>query len=66
MNGNREHSINTSSDRLGGVSSVPEALNNSRCGKCNKLLFKGEVKKDYIEIKCRRCGYINLFGSLSK
>ena len=29
-----------------------------RCGKCNKLLGKGTVRN--FEIKCPRCGVINL------
>ena len=34
-----------------------------RCKKCNGLLFKadGQIREliGYIEIKCRKCGYIN-------
>jgi len=64
MNGKKEHSINTSSNHIGEMYFVHKSLNNSRCKKCNKLLFKGKVNKDYIEIKCLRCGHINIFGSL--
>lgn len=28
----------------------------TRCKKCARLLFKGEVKK--IQIKCPKCGYV--------
>ena len=30
-----------------------------RCKKCNALLFKVIGKFEIIEIKCRKCGYIN-------
>ena len=30
-----------------------------RCKKCNALLFKIIGKFEIIEIKCRKCGYIN-------
>ncbi|MFV0421179.1 Com family DNA-binding transcriptional regulator [Oleidesulfovibrio sp.] len=29
-----------------------------RCGQCNRLLAKGDVRE--LEIKCRRCGTMNL------
>jgi len=28
--------------------------------KCHKLLFRGDIR--YVEIKCDRCGHINVFG----
>lgn len=32
-----------------------------RCVKCNALLFKkmGKISNVHIEIKCRKCGYVN-------
>lgn len=32
-----------------------------RCTDCQKLLFRGVLKKAVIEIKCIRCKKINLF-----
>jgi len=32
-----------------------------RCGKCKALLFKGvQLHKSFIEVKCRRCGTLNI------
>ena len=30
-----------------------------RCKKCKRLLYKGLVKQGVIEIQCRACGFIN-------
>lgn len=39
-----------------------------RCKKCNKLLFKGVLKKDSeVEIKCPRCGVVmHIIGEIDK
>ena len=34
-------------------------MNNYICSNCNKLLFRGKVKDDVIEIKCSKCGCLN-------
>lgn len=35
------------------------ALKDVRCGKCQKLLFRGDMRG---EIKCPRCGKMNRWG----
>ena len=35
-------------------------LKEYRC-ECKKLLFKGSLSDAVIEIKCKRCGKVNLF-----
>ncbi len=32
-----------------------------RCKGCEKLLFKGILVESEIEVKCKRCGKINVF-----
>lgn len=32
-----------------------------RCKKCNKLLFKENIKSGKVEIQCQRCKTINEF-----
>ncbi|MCA9325677.1 Com family DNA-binding transcriptional regulator [Candidatus Saccharibacteria bacterium] len=39
------------------------SLNDRRCEKCNKLLFKGLLGMGVLEVKCPRCGNINLLHS---
>jgi phage FluMu protein Com len=39
-----------------------DTLNEYRCNNCGKLLSKGNLKECTIEIKCRRCGEIKVFG----
>lgn len=38
-------------------------LDEQRCEKCSKLLFRGMVGLGFIEVKCARCGHINLLNS---
>jgi phage FluMu protein Com len=38
-------------------------LDEQRCEKCSKLLFRGMVGIGFIEVKCARCGHINLLNS---
>lgn len=35
-------------------------LKNFFCGNCNKLMFKGSINDAHIEIKCTKCGSINV------
>jgi len=35
-----------------------------RCCKCNRLLMKGKV--EYVEVKCPRCGSMQIFESDNK
>jgi phage FluMu protein Com len=38
-----------------------------RCSKCDKLMFKGVLIDSKVEIKCKRCGQINLYtGELAE
>ena len=30
----------------------------TRCKKCSRLFFRGEIKVGAIEIKCPKCGYV--------
>ncbi len=32
-----------------------------RCTSCHKLLFKGLLVESEVEVKCKRCGNLNLF-----
>lgn len=36
---------------------LKKTMNDIRCKKCGALLLKGEIVK--VEIKCRKCHYIN-------
>lgn len=45
--------------RLGKAVATGVALKDVRCGKCQKLLFRGELRG---EIKCRGCGHMNRWG----
>ncbi len=36
-------------------------LKDFRCADCQKLLFRGGIRRALIEIKCARCKKINLF-----
>ena len=39
-------------------------LDEFRCGDCGALLFKGmHLQKSFIEVKCRRCGALNINAS---
>jgi PAS domain S-box-containing protein len=38
-------------------------LDEKRCEKCQKLLFRGLVGIGFIEVKCTRCGHVNLLNS---
>ena len=40
-------------------------LNEYRCN-CGKLLFKGDLKKCRVEIKCKRCSQIKVFDFYAK
>lgn len=31
-----------------------------RCVKCNRLFFRGKMDKAEIEIKCPKCGYVQI------
>ncbi len=36
-------------------------LKHIRCKKCGRLLFKGRIER--IEIKCPKCGYVQIIDS---
>lgn len=37
-----------------------------RCQKCEKLLFKGVLVDSEVEVKCKRCSFVNQYqGELS-
>lgn len=38
-------------------------LKDFRCADCQKLLFRGVIRRALIEIKCTRCKKINLFAA---
>ncbi|MBI4250323.1 Com family DNA-binding transcriptional regulator [Candidatus Uhrbacteria bacterium] len=35
--------------------------NEYRCKECSKLMFKGMLSDSEVQVKCRRCGTMNLF-----
>ncbi len=37
-----------------------------RCQSCNKLLFKGNIEKGVVEVKCDKCGTVNVAGATVK
>ena len=39
----------------------PQTFEPLRCKRCRALLLEGKFKKARIEIKCRRCKYLNIF-----
>ncbi|MBI2484057.1 Com family DNA-binding transcriptional regulator [Candidatus Uhrbacteria bacterium] len=39
--------------------------NEYRCKECSKLMFKGLLVDSEIEVKCRRCGAVNLYQGVS-
>ncbi len=41
------------------VNTEEKELKEVRCIKCNGLLCKNGGGIEYVEIKCRKCGYIN-------
>lgn len=41
-------------------------LNDQRCKKCNKLLFKGVLGLGLVEVKCPRCGNISILHSFDE
>lgn len=42
---------------------VSRALDQIRCENCQKLLFRGIVGLGFIEVKCSRCGHVNVINS---
>jgi len=45
------------------LAKAKDNLDEFRCGTCEALLFRGEnLEKSLIEVKCRRCGTLNLNG----
>lgn len=38
-------------------------LDEQRCEQCEKLLFRGVIGIGFIEVKCARCGHLNLLNS---
>lgn len=37
------------------------SLREFRCNDCNKLMFKAILIDSEVEVKCKRCGKINIF-----
>ena len=48
------------------VSNKKNALRDYRCGQCNKLLFKGELLRGLVEVKCKSCKNFNEFDGNAK
>ncbi len=38
------------------------SYNEYRC-ECNRLLFRGILESACVEVKCKRCGHMNVFAS---
>ncbi len=43
-------------NNIGASEAAGVALRDTRCGKCQRLLFRGTLRG---EIKCPRCGHLN-------
>ena len=37
-----------------------------KCSKCSRLLFKGLLVESKLEIKCKKCGEMNIFTGEGK
>jgi len=39
---------------------IPAAYHEYRCKECNKLFFKGILVDSEIEVKCKKCGHVEV------